>query len=110
MENKNLEKKLIASTAIIFISQVPKRSTVTFQGWKINKNREIEERIQHVQAEVECKDTSREAQELENFGKASEIFSVEHHKTTPEGLPLGMGKATEVATMTGNALVGAVHI
>lgn len=80
------------------------------QRWRTNKNREIEERIQQVQAGVGCKDTSREAQELENFGKVSEIFTVEHHRTTTEELPLDMGKGIEVATMTGSPLVGAVCI
>lgn len=72
--------------------------------------RSIEERIQHVQAGVGCKDTSREAQELENFRKVSEIFTVEHHRTTTEELPLDMGKGIEVATISGSALVGAGSI
>lgn len=105
-----MEKNLFTSTEIIFVSQVPKRSPVTLQGWRINRNREIKERIQHVRFGVGCKATSREAQKLENFGKVSEIFSVEHHRTTTEGISLDMGKAIEVATLTGRALVGAVHI
>lgn len=68
-----------------------------------------------MQAGVGCKDTSRgtkrrEARELENFGKFSEIFSVEHHRTTTEGLSLDVVKAIEVAALIGNALVGAVHM